>query len=214
MPIIEKEYYNFYKKKMKYPIQYTLQEGFKTLEEAQDAIAKKWNPSFFTYISIEGEIYAVAMETLGRQIVITKGKCFYRNGEVYAMQVEAVDTYCDFENYLEIPTIITEPRITNPWRKEVINDLNQLFEVKILKGTKSNTQKTRFIPDNSIILLAKVLFDTMVPVYELGVMDAYCDNPPSRWKLWEDGIVYYNYFTGEKEYANHKPYTKEEYFKD
>lgn len=217
MPTINKKYYNFYQKKeMIYPITYTLQPGFSTLDEARSAISKKWNPDFFTYISVDKEIYAVAIETLGRQIVITKGKCFYRNGEVYAMQVRANDAFCMFEDYLNIPTEINNPRITNPWASEVIKDLDTLFNVEILSKTKCNTQNTKFLPNNSLVLLAKVLFDTMVPVYELGVMDAYCENPgnsPSRWKLWQNGVESFNYFNGEVKYSDHKPYRKEDYFR-
>lgn len=48
-----------------------------------------------------------------------------------------------------------------------------------------------------------VLF-VAVCIFKLNVMDLYLSDSPSRWKLWEKGVSYYNYYTGESLTAGRK----------
>ena len=58
-------YYNYYlKKPCVLDLTYTLQKGFESLDEAKEIISKKWNPEHFTYILVDQQIYAVAMELI------------------------------------------------------------------------------------------------------------------------------------------------------
>ena len=169
---------------------YTLQKGFESLDEAKEIILKKWNPEHFTYILVDQQIYAVAMELIGNQIVLTKEVCFYR--------YDRIDNYCDFKDYQIIPTMIKKPRISRRWNDIVAKDIKKLFSVEILQGPGSS-----YVRDNSVVLLACVLFDTMIPVYELNAADRFFDDyPPSMQKLWKNGVKSYNPFTKKMEYES------------
>lgn len=194
-------YYNYYlKKPCVLDLTYTLQKGFESLDEAKEIISKKWNPEHFTYILVDQQIYAVAMELIGNQIVLTKEVCFYRYNRI--------DNYCDFKDYQIIPTMIKKPRISRRWNDIVAKDIKKLFSVEILQGPGSS-----YVRDNSVVLLACVLFDTMIPVYELNAADRFFDDyPPSMQKLWKNGVKSYNPFTKKIEYAlKGVPYELAEY---
>ncbi len=196
---IIKKYMNFYtNSEMEFPITYTLQAGFKSIDEAKGAVSFFLDPEKFIYIDVDGEMYAVTMELLERQIVITKGLCYCRGFKKGERERRLY--YCELLETRDRISI-DDIRIGSSWCATVENDLRELFSVSYTLGERF-PNRSRLISD-SIILLASVLFDTMVPTFYLNVMDEYFSDPwssPSRWKLWKDGVTAFNYFNGEKDY--------------
>ncbi len=85
----------------------------------------------------------------------------------------------------------TKPRVAQSWMDKLEKDVRQLFSVNVYHG-----EKTKKLPDsNCVILIARNMFYTIVPVFQLNVMDLYLADSPSRRKLWKKGISAYNYYS-------------------
>jgi hypothetical protein len=182
------------------------------VEEARNSVAELGlNEEAFVYIALNGEWNAVTMENLGNQIVLNKDIIYYRKGayiwggggfagdEVFISTKE----YARNSSKYELPHI-QRPKISYGWTGALKDDLETLFSLDWEEGSKAQpTSKDRFwLLQNSIILLGTTMFDTMVPVFKLNVMDEYMQNSPSRHKLWKKGISKYNYYTSEAEYVS------------
>ena len=194
---IEKTYDNYYTgTKMVYPITYRLQPGFKSVAEAKEAVKTITNPENFIYIRIDNELYAVTMELLGKQCVVTKGRCYYRDG------ICDMNGFCGKEQFInynklvsrKISLEIKKVRVGQQWMDEIQKDIESLFNVSVEQLGASVSYSKTLISD-AIILVGIVLFSSMVPVFYLNVMDLYMSNSPSRWKLWQKGITAYHPYT-------------------
>lgn len=199
---IVKEFTNFYSKSREsIEIYYRLWHGWHTLEEARGAVsALGLNEEVFVYISLDGEWNAVSMQALSKQVVINKDIISYRNNgeEVFAPAEEVI-------NGKALDSLgITRPCTHTIWCKTIKEDIESLFDVQIVPGYKARptARDKGVLGHNALILLATTMFDTMVPVFKLNVMDSYLEYSPSRQKLWAKGISKYNYYTGEAEYVS------------
>lgn len=206
-----KTYDNFYEKRTcTAELTFTLQQGLGNLDEAKNIVAQKWNPNHFSYIKVDNELYAVAIETLGRQIILSKELCYFRNGSWSIGGFCGTEKHCDFSEILSIPTVITKPRTSSWWNDTVAKDIKSLFTVEVISSVKGD-----YIKENSITLLARILFDTLIPVFELNVIDAYFSSYhwcPSRQRLWKEGICAVNPYKDIYIYKEKgKPYTFAEY---
>lgn len=88
-------------------------------------------------------------------------------------------------------------KIGSEWNTGICCDLYKLFSTKYIRGNE--TKKLNV--NNCFTLLGTTMFDTMVPVFKLNVMDEYLSYSPSRYKLWKKCISKYNYYTKEAEYT-------------
>lgn len=202
---LKKEFANYYlKRKDAITFRYTVFDGFDTKQEAEKAVARLGHsPSYYVYILFKKMIYAVSMETLQKQVVIGKNDIYYRYEDVVNMIThDEIGTF---------PFQITNPRIGSDWMDACARDLEEI-EGKPLTvvGERRLAGMNRFTR-NSTILLGIAFFDTMVPVYQLNAFDVYFSYPPSRFKLWEEGVRAYNPFTNEKDYAEEQPYTIDDF---
>ena len=179
-------------------LEYCLPKGMGYLPDVKKIIQKNgFDPELFAYISVDDELCAVSMELLGNQIVLSGEKCYFKSGKWNLHGFSGVEGYVDFSEMSSIPTKINKPRVNQWWTDEVAKDIKELFDIKITRGT--------LIPESAvsdthlIILLAKIMFVTKIPVFRLNVMDAYFANSPSRFKLWKNGVYAYNPYTGEED---------------
>ena len=208
-----KNFDNYYSKaKDSLEISYRLWHGWESVEEAKKAVSELGlNEEAFLYIALNGQWNAISMENLGNQIVLNKDIVYYRKGayswggggfygdEVF---IGTQDFLKDSTKY-EMPNI-QRPKISYGWTSTLKDDLEELFFVESEYGSKAQpTSKDRYwLLHNAMILLGTTMFDTMVPVFKLNVMDEYMQDSPSRHKLWSKGISKYNYYTKEAEYAS------------
>ena len=207
---IVKEYENFYTgRRMTYPIVYQLQPGFRSVGEAKESVGSITNPENFLYIRVDDELYAVTMEMLGKQCVVTKGVCRYRNGAFSVNGFSGEEELLTFEELKSKGKTLSiqKVRVGQWWNDELKKDIESLFSVSIeYTGENVPNDKTRMgktLVSDSIVLIGTILFASMVPVYYLNVMDAYMNDSPSRWKLWREGITAYNPYSKKTSHDIH-----------
>ena len=194
---IEKTYDNYYTgTKMVYPITYRLQPGFKSVAEAKEAVKTITNPENFIYIRVDNELYAVTMELLGKQCVVTKGRCYYRDGTFGMYGFSGKEEYLDYKKLVskKIRLPIKKVRVRQQWMNEIQKDIESLFNVSVEQLGASVSYDKMLISD-SIILVGTVLFSSMIPVFYLNVMDLYMSNSLTKRNLWKQGITAYQPYT-------------------
>lgn len=139
--------------KKKEPCSYVVKDGFKTIEEALCFLkTHNFNIDCFILISVEDEIYAVSMETLKYQLLITKEDCYVRDSGVGSL---IPFTNVDWDNVYKFPS----PRISSLWDDTYKRELESIYCVKteyigtLYRGT--------YLEYNSITLIACMLNNTI-----------------------------------------------------
>lgn len=197
----EVTYNNFYTNQSETMVlNWSIEEGFETLEEAEAKVRELgYSTELFTYILFDHMYYPVTIETLARQIVIAKNYVWYCNSKGSAWPYYSYDPLVKYKfdeiNKADLP-IIERPRITNEWTNTMISTLtsfdSNFKNIKEFKEKKLNV--------DAKILFGSAMFDTDIPVYQLNVTDKYFADAPSTWRLWEDGVEYYNPFSQKRIY--------------
>lgn len=178
-------------------IQYTIFEGFSSVDEAKAFVAKYSYPEFaenFVYLRFMGMFYPVSMENLPEQIVISKQYIKYRS----SYREEFVKT--NKKNVLRALNTISleKPRSSGRWNDQIVNHLRKVTKHCIDVAYIGSNAKQTYVKYNAPMLLAQLFFDTDIPVYKLNVVDSFFNScPPSRWKLWQK-YDEYNPFRGEQ----------------
>ena len=217
---VTKEYDNYYTKRHEtFPITYTIYDGFDSMQKAIDfLISYGIDSDMFQYVQVVNnkterqQVYPVTMETLQHEIVITKGCCYARDTEFF--HYDKFVSFSQFDNS-PIPDIaqgFSRPRISSEWCHTILEDLKPTYDFFSLTNLGG-----KYLQVDACILLGMVFFDTMIPVYDLNVMDSYYAdawNSPSRDKLWNKGVKAYQPFRGWKQKTDKRPYTLQDFLSE
>lgn len=185
-------------------IHYSIPDGFESLSHA------KWyvkllerNPELFLYVSVDDQYYPITMASYLKNIICSKEILVYRDlvpdetSEVGKMKIK--DFRCLAEDRENVKNIeIGYPNVKTIWRDELANDIRSVYKVDVVCGKCVEKYCSYALCENAITLLGTASFDALVPVFKLNVMDLYMKNSPSELELWEQGVIAYNYYTGEK----------------
>lgn len=200
------KYRSFYSKRVeRIKLKWTFEEGFENKELAIKGIEKcGQNPDEFSLVLFKKMYYPVSICTLDQEIVISKEYIWYKKGKGNALLKYK-------QSELEEPIyVIKDARIGAVWT-QTMGDILREFDSDVTCEVPQNIKAKSYMRENCLILVSCAMFDTLIPVYQLGCADDFFADPPSRWKLWRTGIRRYNPFNQKKEYFEKHPYKYQDF---
>lgn len=203
-------YPNYYSKKEEtISLKWTIEEGFCKLEDAYEAVKNLGqDPEEFSVVCFMNMFYPVSICTIQKEVLISKNFVWYKNGAYTELKKYRK------EDLKELPYRIENTRISSIWAEEMLRSMRS-FDPNISCIVAPKAKAKIYLEPDCMILFGGVMFDTLIPVYELNCMDMYFEYPPSRMRLWKEGIKKYNPYNYKKICKNDRtPYTYGEYCAD
>lgn len=181
--------------------------GFDTLEEAEQAVESEGqNPEEFSYVLFSEMYYAIGLST--RENIVAVGKEFIW----YWSEYKCVYERFKLGELSEPKYLIEKARIATRWDDSILLPFREKDpEMRAIPARAARNKK--ILGEVAPAVLAQISFDTLIPVYQLDVVNDMCFNPPIKLDLGKSGICSYNPFNDEREhrYNDGSPYTYEDY---